>query len=183
MATDQLLLDSLKPGFVVWCTGLPASGKTTVAREMQHQLAARGVPAVLLDSDELRHVLTPKPTYAEDERDWFYGVIAYLASWLARAGVNVLIAATAHRRAYRQAARAQVERFAEVYVQCSLAECRRRDPKGIYAQAQAGQAATVPGLGSPFEPPLAPEATVDTEHLTPAEAANKVLAQLVNFWG
>ena len=182
MAVDQSLPDRLKPGFVVWCIGLPASGKTTMAREMQHQLAARGVRTVLLDSDELRNVLTPKPTYTEDERDWFYGVIAYLAAWLACAGINILIAATAHRRAYRQAARAQVERFAEVYVQCSLAECRRRDPKGIYARAQAGQAEHVPGLGSPFEPPLAPEATVDTEHLTPAEAANTVLAQLVNFF-
>lgn len=166
------------PGFAVWLTGLPASGKSALAREMQRLLAEGGVQAVILDSDALREVLTPRPEYTERERDWFYGVIVFLAAWLTGSGVNVLIAATAHRRAFRDQARAQIERFAEVYVRCPLEVCARRDPKGIYALAKAGRAGNVPGLGVPYEPPSAPEATVDTALLSPAEAARSALEQL-----
>jgi adenylylsulfate kinase len=169
-------------GFAVWLTGLPASGKSTLALALQRQLATRGLPTLILDSDELRHILTPKPTYIDEERDWFYGVLAQLAVWLTRNGINVLIAATANRRAYRQAAREQIKRFAEVYVQCSLDTCRQRDAKGIYTAAQAGQAVHVPGVGSAFEPPLQPEGVVDTEQHSPAEAASMVLVQLASFF-
>ena len=145
-------------GFVVWFTGLPASGKTSLAYAMQAALAAQGdIQTVVLDSDELRAVLTPKPTYSAAERDWFYGVMSYLAAWLARDGVNVLIAATANRRRYRDEARRQIARFAEVHVVCSLAECQARDPKGIYKQAQAGEATFVPGVGATYEAPLQAE--------------------------
>jgi adenylylsulfate kinase len=166
---------------VIWFVGLPAAGKTTVAQAVRTQLAARGIPSVLLDSDELRTMLTPTPTYSDVERDWFYGVLVERAAWLARSGVNVLIAATANRRAYRQAARAQIARFAEVYVQCSLETCRRRDPKGIYARAAQGKAEHLPGVGTLFEPPEQPEATISTETGTPADAASAVLVQLAGL--
>lgn len=162
-------------GFAIWFTGLPASGKTTLAHVVQQQLTAQGIFALLLDSDELRTILTPQPTYSEAERDWFYTALAGLAAWLTRNGINLLIAATANRRAYRQAAREQIARFAEVYVQCSLSMCRQRDPKGIYALAQSQPTSTVPGLGSHFEPPLAPEVIVNTELQTPTDAAASVL--------
>jgi adenylylsulfate kinase len=169
-------------GFAVWLTGLPSAGKTTLAQALQRQLATRGIHTLILDSDELRRILTPQPTYSDEERDWFYDVLAQLAAWLTRNGINVLIAATANRRAYRQAARDQIERFAEVYVQCSLDTCRQRDTKGIYTAAQAGQAVHVPGVGSAFEPPLHPEGVVDTEQHSPAEAATLVLALLASFF-
>lgn len=165
-------------GFVIWLTGLPAAGKTTLAHAMQAQLQARGVHTVVLDSDDLRAVLTPEPAYTAAERDWFYGVITYLAAWLARSGVNVLIAATANRAVYRKRARRQIARFAEVHVQCALDVCRRRDPKGIYALAEQGDADHVPGLGVAYEPPVNPEATVDTAVNLPAEAARAALIQL-----
>jgi adenylylsulfate kinase len=170
-------------GFAVWLTGLPAAGKTTLAQAMHCQLASQGIYTLILDSDELRRILTPQPTYSVAERDWFYGVLAQLAAWLTRHGINVLIAATAHRRAYRQAARDQIERFAEVYVQCSLATCHQRDAKGIYAAAQRGQAAQVPGVGRVFEPPFQPEGVVNTEQHPPTEAAKLVLAQLAQLLG
>jgi adenylylsulfate kinase len=163
---------------VVWLTGLPASGKTTLALELQHRLAERGVNTVVLDSDELRRILTPEPAYTDQERDWFYGVIAALAAWLARSGVNLLIAATSHKRAYRQRARQAIARFAEVYVQCAPEICRQRDPKGLYALAEAGQAPRVPGAGAAYEPPDEPKAVVDTGQLTPGAAAAAVLAAL-----
>ena len=167
-----------RQGFALWLTGLPASGKTTLAHALRAQLAAAGTPAVVLDGDELRGMLTPEPRYTAAERDWLYGVIADLATWLCRSGVNVLIAATANRRAYRDRARAQIDRFAEVYVRCAAAICRARDPKGLYRQAAAGTMDSLPGVGAAYEPPLAPEATVDTDHLLPDDAARMVLAQL-----
>lgn len=167
-----------QPGFAIWLTGLPAAGKSSLARAMHQQLRAQGIQTVIVDSDALRQILTPDPNYSEAERDWFYQVLADLAAWLVAAGLNVLLAATAHRQAYRARARAEIDRFAEVYVHCDLALCRERDPKGIYALADAGQAASVPGVGVAYEPPLQPEATVDTGILRPEPAAAAVLAQL-----
>ena len=167
-----------RPGFVTWFTGLPASGKTTLARSTQQLLVERGIHAILVDSDDWRAILTPRPEYTEAERDWFYSVIGYLATWLANNSVNVLVAATANRRLYRDQARQQIERFAEVYVYCPLAVCRERDPKGIYDLAQEGKAGNVPGVGTVYEAPLAPEAVVDTSNSTPDEAAESVAGQL-----
>lgn len=169
----------MQSGFVVWLTGLPASGKTSLAYAMQAELVAQEkIQTVVLDSDELRAVLTPDPAYSATERDWFYGVVTYLAAWLARDGVNVLIAATANRRRYRDEARRQIVRFAEVHVVCSLAECRARDPKGIYKRAQMGEATSVPGVGADYEGPLRAETAVNTTTMLPEEAAVFVIAQL-----
>lgn len=167
-------------GFIIWITGLPASGKTTLAKNLKEQLGQRQIQAVILDSDDLRTVLTPNPAYTEGERDWFYNVIAYLAAFLANEGINVLIASTAHRRHYRNQVREQTEQFAEVYVQCQLETCQERDPKGIYALAKVGKADSVPGIGVKYERPLKPEATVDTTSTSPQEAAQLVLVQLQN---
>ncbi len=186
MAGDQPLPDAIsvlpsQPGFVLWFTGRPAAGKTTLARAVQQALAARQIHTVLLDSDELRKLLTPQPTYSDAERDWFYSVVAGLAAWLARSGINVLIAATANRRLYRQAARDQIKRFAEVYVVCALATCQQRDPKGIYARARSSAGDQVPGLGSSFEPPEEPEVVVDTDRLSVAEGTALIVQQLEKF--
>lgn len=168
-------------GFVLWLTGLPASGKSTLARALHAVLAEEGITTCILDSDDLRAILTPAPAYSSQERDWFYSAVTALAAQLAHSGVNVIIAATGHRQGYRDQARAQIERFAEVYLECALETCAQRDPKGIYARARAGQAATVPGVGIPYEPPRAPEATVDMEQLSPDTAARQVVAQLRPF--
>jgi len=187
MATDQPLPGGLsgldaKPGFAVWFTGLPASGKTTLAKHLQNRLAAQGVPVLLLDSDELRQIFIPQSTYSPTERDWFYGSITKLAVWLTANGINVLIAATANRRTYRQAARDQIAHFAEVYVNCSAETCRQRDPKGLYAAAQAGRIDHLPGAGDMYEPPLQPEVVVNTDEVEPSAAVAHILTQLVDLW-
>ena len=111
------------------------------------------------------------------EQDWFYDVITFLAELLTDNGVNVLIAATASRRAYRQAARARIGRFAEVYVHCSPEVCRMRDPKGLWKRAGKGQITGLPGLGTAYEPPESPEVRVDTGHLSIEAAAHQILRQ------
>ena len=172
------MLRGIQPGFAIWLTGLPSSGKTTLAYALSRLLAERGIGVQLLDSDDLRRKLTPNPTYSVEERDWFYDVVTFLAGLLTDNGVNVLIAATAPRRAYRQAARDRIAQFAEVYVHCSPEECRARDPKGLWERADKGQIATLPGAGVPYEPPEYPEVCVDTAHLSIEETARRILDQL-----
>lgn len=152
-------------GAIVWFTGLPSSGKTTLARRAQARLAAAGRPAVVLDSDELRDVLDAH-SYAPGDRDRFYRALAALAALLARQGVVAMVAATAPRREDRDRARSALGRgpagrFVEVWVTTPLAECEARDPKGLYAQARRGVVDQLPGVGAAYEPPLAPEVTAN----------------------
>lgn len=144
-------------GAVVWLTGLPSSGKSTLAGRLRVRLAALARCAVVLDGDEVRRALVPAPGYAPQERDDFYATLGRLAALLARQGTIVLVAATAPRRAHREGARALAPRFLEVFLDVSAEECARRDPKGLWARARAGDAPQLPGAGAPYEPPHAPE--------------------------
>jgi adenylylsulfate kinase len=164
--------------FAVWITGLPASGKSTLARALKAELAARGAVVAVLESDALRQVATDHPQYGDQERDAFYRLMAYIGALLTEHGVHVIFDATANLRRYRDRARQQIPRFLEVYVECPLEICIARDPKGIYRQAREGAATSVPGLQAAYEPPQAPEVVV-REHETPQAAAERLIAQLV----
>jgi adenylylsulfate kinase len=166
------------PGFAIWLTGLPSSGKTVIAKKMSLLLSKRDISTQILDSDELRQKLTPRPTYSPEERDWFYEIVTFLAELLTENGVNVLIAATAPHRVYRNAARSRISRFAEVYVDCPEEVCRKRDPKGLWDQANKGKIATLPGVGVLYEPPVSPEVHVDTANFSIEEAAQQTLNEL-----
>jgi adenylylsulfate kinase len=166
------------PGFAIWLTGLPSSGKTTLANALSILLSERGVSVQILDSDDLRRRLTPHPTYAHEERDWFYDVVIFLAELLTENGVNVVIAATASRRAYRDKARTQIKRFAEVYVDCPEEECRKRDSKGLWEQTDRGEITGLPGAGVPYEPPDSPEVKVNTAQLSIEEAVHYSINEL-----
>jgi adenylylsulfate kinase len=144
-------------GGVVWFTGLPVSGKSTLARRLRERM--HGAP-VLLDSDELRDVLGAT-SYARSDRDRFYAALGRLAALLAQQGHVVLVAATAARRSYRDAARELAPRFVEVWVQTPLAACEQRDVKGLYAHARAGDAPDLPGVGVPYEAPESPDVTAN----------------------
>ena len=163
-------------GFALWFTGLPGAGKTTLARALQASLAARGTHAELLDSDELRIRLIPQSRYTPDERDWFYHLLVVIAELLTRNGVNVIIAATAHLRRYRDEARAALPRFAEVYVACDVETCRARDPKGLWARAGAGEIHALPGFDEPYDAPLHPDAVIPTATISIAEAVDHLEA-------
>ncbi len=168
---------SREHGFAVWITGLPASGKSSAARALVKKLAGMGVSVIVLESDEMRRVLTPEPSYSPVERDIFYGQMAQLGELLVRQGMNVIIDATGNKRQYRDKCRSLIRRFIEAYVQCPLEICIERDPKGIYARAAKGGAATVPGLQSSYEPPTAPEITIDCR--MPSEAgADAIISKL-----
>ena len=166
------------PAFAVWLTGLPASGKSTVARALAAGLARKGIRAAVLESDAVRREITPNAGFGVAERDAFYATLSYLARMLALHGVPVIVDATANRRAYRDRARAAIPRFLEAYVRCPLAVCQARDPKGIYRRGAEGTARNVPGVSAPYEPPLMPEVVVDGERNDPAVAARRIIAAL-----
>lgn len=150
-------------GVVVWFTGLPASGKTTLAGELQTHLRERGELSCVLDGDVVRGLLAPLVAYSDRERDAFYAALAGLAAELARQGLTVLVPATAHRRAYRRRARELAPRFVEVWVTTPLADCQAHDEKGLYAAALTNPG-TLPGLGQPYEVPEHAEIHADGGH-------------------
>jgi adenylylsulfate kinase len=137
---------------VVWITGLPSSGKSTLAARLRERLAR----ALVLDGDEVRDALGMHG-YDAAARDAFYRALAGLAALVARQGLVAIVAATAPTREQRQHARALAPRFVEVFVDTPLAECARRDAKGLYAAARGGAAPTLPGGGAAYERPEAPD--------------------------
>jgi adenylylsulfate kinase len=140
-------------GVVAWFTGLPASGKSTLAAAVTRELQTRGIHAVTLDSDDVRGVIEPPLGYDDAARAALYGTLGRLAAVIANQGHVVLVPATAHRLAYRDAARVLAPAFVEVYVDTPLDECRRRDTKGTYTSGSG----LVPGIDVEFEPPAAPD--------------------------
>jgi adenylylsulfate kinase-like enzyme len=166
-------------GFVVWLTGAPAAGKTTIARELAALLEKVGASPVHLESDALRSVLTPQPTYAPDERDRFYAVVADLAVLLSAQGFPVLLDATAPRRAHRQRGRAKIPRFLEVFVRTPLEVREARDPKGLYRLAREGRAPHLPGAAEAYEEPKEAEITVAGDE-DARESARRILAALAS---
>jgi adenylylsulfate kinase len=164
--------------FAVWLTGLPASGKSTVARALAAELDGKGFRAAILESDAVRREIAPNAGYFDAERDAFYATVAYLARMLVLHGVPVIVDATANRRRYRDRAREAIPRFLEVHVRCPLAVCQARDPKGIYRRGAEGTAPDVPGVSAPYEPPLMPDVIVDGEKDDPAVAARRIVSAL-----
>src|SRR5690554_6790610 len=144
-------------GFVVWFTGVPASGKSTIAQGVQRRLEAAGLPVENLDADEVRANLSPNLGYTEEARDENTKRLAWFAQKMSSYGANVLIAAVAPRQAYRDRAREWCGKFVEVFVDAPLDTCRRRDPKGLYARAARGEVNDIAGLHQPYETPARSE--------------------------
>jgi len=176
-----------KTSWCIWVTGMPGSGKSVISHALLEKLKTKGVNAQILSSDMLRKVVTPKPSYSLGERDIVYATLVFVAKLLTENGVNVIIDATGNLRRYRDEARKQISRFIEAYVHCPLEICMEREskrgitfhaPKDIYKKGITGKSVTVPGLGAPYEPPLKPEVTVDSEKLSPKECAQKILKTL-----
>lgn len=113
--------------WTVWVTGLPGSGKSTIARRLHAKLNSRGVASYVLSTDELRKVITPSPSYSEDERERVYATAVYIAKMLNENGVNVILDATGNLRKYRDLARRELQKIAIVYAYCPLEVCIMRE--------------------------------------------------------
>ena len=156
----------MSTGFVVWLTGLSAAGKSTIARIVGDELERRGLLVDRLDGDVVREHLSAGLGFSKEDRDTNIARIGWVASRLARAGAAVIVSAISPYEEARRRARALTEGeravFVEVYVATSLEECARRDPKGLYAKAYAGEIAEFTGVSAPYEPPESPELVIDT---------------------
>jgi len=168
-------------GFVLWFTGLPAAGKTTVGSLVARELEARGQTVEVLDGDVVRTHLSQGLGYSKEDRDTNIRRIGWVSSRLARAGAAVVVSAISPYEEARRRARALVEEhapFVEIHVATPLEVCAERDPKGLYAKARAGELENFTGVSDPYEEPVHPELRLDTAGREPAESAASVLARL-----
>jgi len=166
--------------FVLWITGLPSSGKSSITEALLERLRRRSIDPVVLESDQFRKYFTPHAAYSEEDRVLFYQGLVEVAAMILRRGVPVIVDATGNRRAYRLPARERFPKFAEVFVDCPLEVCMARDPKGIYRRGLTGSATTVPGLQTEYEPPIHPEIHIHSDREEPDEGARKIMDFLIS---
>ncbi len=161
----------MKP-FVLWMTGLPCSGKTTIVRELQ-----KDIPNLaMLDGDELREWFSPKD-FSKAGRDEHNKRVAHLAKLLLKHGVPSAVSLVSPYKENRDNAREIInsgEQFAECYVKCSIEKCEQRDVKGMYAKARRGEIKGFTGIDDPYETPDNPNLLIDTEHESLTDSAKKV---------
>jgi adenylyl-sulfate kinase len=166
-------------GVTLWFTGLSGAGKSTIADLVEAELRGRGWRVETLDGDVVRTNLSKGLGFSKEDRDTNIRRIALVAHLLSRNGVATITAAISPYREIRDEARETMgNRFVEIYVKASVEECARRDVKGLYEKAFRGEIKEFTGVSDPYEPPLNPEVTVETELETPEESAGKVLAYL-----
>lgn len=171
-------------GLVVWFTGLSGSGKSTVAVEVERRLIEQGRAAYLLDGDNVRHGLNADLGFSAADRDENVRRVGEVATLFADAGVVAVVPLVSPYRAARDAVRDRVVaaglRFVEVHVDTPLEECERRDPKGLYAKARAGELRGMTGIDDPYEAPDAPELVLTPADGSPQEQAERVLELLLD---
>jgi adenylylsulfate kinase len=168
-------------GFTLWFTGLSGSGKTTIAHLVGPELDRRGHIVEYLDGDTVRTHLSKGLGFSKEDRDTHIERVGWVASRLTRHGAVVIAAAISPYEETRRRARELVEQwgpFVEVYVKASVEECARRDVKGLYQKAFAGEIKEFTGVSDPYEEPTSPELVVDTEELEPKQAARAIVEKL-----
>jgi adenylylsulfate kinase len=159
-------------------TGLPGSGKTTIALDVEKRLQAMGRNVEILDGDEVRKGLSSDLGFSKEDRQQHAKRVTFVAKVLSRNGVIVLVGLISPFRAFRQFARDEIGEFIEVFVDTSLDECIKRDPKGLYKLALDGKIQDLTGLQDPYEAPEDPELVIATEEVTVEQAADMVMDQL-----
>ena len=169
----------MEKGVVIWFTGVPAAGKSTIATAVQQRLEALDLPVENLDADEVRKNLSPNLGYDEAARDENTKRLAWVAMKMSAYGANVMIAAVAPRQAYRDRAREWCEKFVEVFVDAPLEVCQQRDPKGLYARGPR-RVNDIAGMHQPYEAPVNRAAHQD-RRVHRGRGADMVMAKLVGW--
>jgi adenylylsulfate kinase len=167
-------------GVVLWFTGLPSSGKSTVANEVAFELQKRGKFSYVLDGDNVRHGLNKDLGFSPEDREENIRRISEVAALFADAGVIAITAFVSPYRKDRDFCRqlAGEGRFLEILVKASLETCENRDPKGLYKKAKAGVIPEFTGISAPYEAPLNPEILLDTDNMTIEQETRFVIESL-----
>ena len=165
-------------GFTVWLTGLSGAGKSTIADLLAGELDRRGIRWELLDGDVVRTNLSKGLGFSKEDRDTNILRIGWVAERLTYHGVAVIVSAISPYREIRDEVRRRIGRFVEVYVSCPVEECARRDVKGLYAKALAGEITNFTGVSDPYEPPERPELVLETDKLSPDQSLARLVARL-----
>lgn len=166
------------PGLTVWFTGLSGSGKSTLSLAVHDQLAAAGYRVQLLDGDEIRLFLSRDLGFSKQDRDENVRRIGYVAELLTRSDVIALVSAISPYRSARDAVRARIPNFLEVYVNAPVEECERRDVKGLYKKARSGEIKSFTGISDPYEEPRHPDVECRTDLETVAESIDRVIVAI-----
>jgi adenylylsulfate kinase len=165
-------------GAVLWFTGLSGAGKSTLAEALEPKLRAEGKKVESLDGDVVRTHLSKGLGFSREDRDLNIARIAFVAHLLQRNGVIVLVSAISPYRNTRDDARKLIGDFVEIHVAPPLEECIKRDVKGLYQKAIAGEIKQFTGISDPYEAPLSPELTIDTSTVSVDDGINRILAKL-----
>jgi len=172
-------------GCTIWLTGLPSSGKSTTAYALEHQLIQRGYLAYVLDGDNIRHGLNNNLGFSAEDRQENIRRIGEVSKLMADCGVITITSFISPYEREREFARTLHKThglgFVEVYVHASLATCEKRDPKGLYKKARAGQLKNFTGIDDPYEIPLHPDLVAETERYSPEELACKIIQYLLKL--
>jgi adenylylsulfate kinase len=167
-------------GFVLWLTGLPGAGKTTLAYGVMNRLKAMGKRVEVLDGDEIRKGLSRDLGFSKEDREKHNERVIYVAKLLSRNGVATVVPLISPYREVREKARKETGNFVEVYVRCPLDVLIQRDPKGLYRKALAGEITNLTGIQDPYEEPVSPEIIVDTDKLSIEESINIIVNYLIS---
>ena len=165
-------------GFTLWFTGLSGAGKSTLSNHLANDLRRRGLKVEILDGDEVRTNLSKGLGFSKEDRDTNIKRIGYVCKLLSRNGVIAISAAISPYKEIRDYNREQIGSFVEVYVQCSIEELTRRDVKGLYKKALAGEIKNFTGVSDPYEPPVKPEVLIDSGKQTETESVKAILGYL-----
>ena len=168
----------MERGFTVWFTGLSGAGKTTIARRLESVLGQRGLKVELLDGDVVRTNLSKGLGYSKEDRDTNIRRIGFVCKLLARNGVVAVAAAISPYRAIRDEVRGEIGDFVEVYMKCPLEVLKERDVKGLYTRALRGELPNFTGISDPYEEPLSPEVTLETDKESEEESLASLVAGL-----
>lgn len=166
-------------GFTVWFTGLSGAGKSTIAEKLYHEFKARGLRTEILDGDVVRQNLSKGLGFSKEDRDTNILRIGFVAEMLTRNGVATICCPISPYKETRDAVRAQIGEFVEVYVHATIEElAKNRDPKGLYKKALAGEIKGFTGVDDPYEVPEDPELFLDTMVESPRESLQRTLSRL-----
>ena len=161
-------------GFTLWFTGLSGAGKSTISAIIERRLREAGAKVEVLDGDVVRTHLSAGLGFSKEDRDTNIRRIGFVAELLSRNGVIAIVAAISPYRAVREEVRSRIAEFVEVYVECPIDVLAERDVKGLYKKALAGEIPSFTGVSDPYEPPLAPELTVNSSQESAEQSADRI---------